>query len=315
MNTGLIDSGKQSCSLLLAEVRRLRRKIDRWFATRILPAGLANRRVRRTRHFRQWYRLPMNYVRIVELPLSLLLLDTSPTDRIVDLSSPKLLSLYLAAKGWRNLTIGDIEDYFVEDFRVYADLLRTELDVQLIDARNTPFADASLDRAFSISVFEHIPEMGDREAVQEVARVLKPGGVFVLTLPAFREYVEEWQTAKSYWDAHSITRPNGAVFYQRRYDETALHERFGGCGFDFEDIVYIAEQPIEEPRIGPNGQMLHNVYFVHQRINQQRFLRWKRRFPFYDYYPALAASKRLHYLTRNAADPNIRQVALKLRRQ
>jgi SAM-dependent methyltransferase len=310
-----VDGSSKRDSELLRNVVEGRRKLAKFFTRRILPLGLKYKRMRQTRHFREWWQLPMNYVRIVELPLALQLLETTPQDRILDLSSPKLLSLYLAACGWKKLTISDIDEYFVDDFRIYADLMRIDLDVRIIDARSIPLDDGSFDRAFSVSVFEHIPDMGDRTALQEVARVMKPGGVFVLTLPAFRQYVEEWQTAKSYWDVHSVQRSDGAVFFQRRYDACALSERFADCGFDFEEVVYIAERPIEEPRMGPNGRMLHNVYFLQQQFNRQRMLRWRRRLPLYMYYSSLSASKRYHYLTHDAADPNVRQVALKLRRK
>lgn len=299
---------------LLREVAQRRRQLERFFITRLLPSGLMRQSIWRTRHFREWYRTPMNYVRIVELPLALQLLDTSPQDRIVDLSSPKLLSLYLAANGWRHLTISDIDDYFIEDFRRFAALFRQEFDLQIIDARRIPLKDASLDKAFSISVFEHIPEMGDRQAVQEVARVIKPGGVFVLTLPAFREYVEEWKTSSSYWDSHSVKSPDGKVFFQRRYDAAALAERFGKCGFEFEEIIYIAEHPIEESRFGPDGRMIHNGSVIERKLGSRRFARLQRKIPLGDYWSHLTASNRCHYLTRSARDPNVRQVALKLRR-
>jgi SAM-dependent methyltransferase len=257
----------------------------------------------------------MNYVRLVELPLSLHLLETSPDDRVVDLSSPKLLSLYLAISGWKKLIISDIDDYFVADFRVFAECFRTNFDVRIIDARKISLPDASQDRVYSVSVFEHIPNMGDREALQEVARVLRPGGIFVLTLPAYSEYIEEWQTTKTYWDSHSIQRPDSTVFFQRRYDLSALQGRLGGCGFEFEEVIYVAERPIEEPRLGPNGRMLHNVYYLQERFQRERLWRWKRRIPLYPYYLSKLASKQYHYLTHDASDPNVRQVALKLRRQ
>jgi ubiquinone/menaquinone biosynthesis C-methylase UbiE len=47
------------------------------------------------------------------------------------------------------------------------------------DAQAMPFADDSFDAALMIDVIEHIPD--DRRAIAEVARVLRPGGRFVLT--------------------------------------------------------------------------------------------------------------------------------------
>lgn len=45
------------------------------------------------------------------------------------------------------------------------------------DAENLPFEDASFDVAIMDAVLEHVPDVG--KAFSEVARVLKPGGVFV----------------------------------------------------------------------------------------------------------------------------------------
>jgi ubiquinone/menaquinone biosynthesis C-methylase UbiE len=51
------------------------------------------------------------------------------------------------------------------------------------DARNLPFKSASFSTIISNSTFEHI-EIDDAPAVKEAARVLKKGGVFMLTVPS-----------------------------------------------------------------------------------------------------------------------------------
>ena len=62
----------------------------------------------------------MNYVRMIELPLTTILLDLKKESRILDISSPKLLSLCLGTNGFPNITISDVEDYFVGDFEIYS---------------------------------------------------------------------------------------------------------------------------------------------------------------------------------------------------
>lgn len=55
------------------------------------------------------------------------------------------------------------------------------------DAGKLPFEDARFDVAFSVYVLEHVADPGG--FVSEVARVLKPGGVFVSLTPNRRHYV------------------------------------------------------------------------------------------------------------------------------
>jgi SAM-dependent methyltransferase len=68
------------------------------------------------------------------------------------------------------------------------------------DAAHAPFRATSFDAVMAISVIEHIgighygdpnAEGGDREAVREVARILKPGGRSVITLPFGRPLTDD----------------------------------------------------------------------------------------------------------------------------
>jgi SAM-dependent methyltransferase len=84
-------------------------------------------------------------------------------------------------------------------------------------AYHLPFADGSFDAALSLDVLEHLQD--DRGAAREIARVLRPGGVAVVTVPAFR----------ALWSAH-----DEALDHLRRY---RLHEiedvlREAGLGID-----------------------------------------------------------------------------------
>jgi SAM-dependent methyltransferase len=49
------------------------------------------------------------------------------------------------------------------------------------NALNLPFKTDSIDVVTAFEVLEHLPD--DRQAVQEIARVLKPGGVFFFSVP------------------------------------------------------------------------------------------------------------------------------------
>jgi arsenite methyltransferase len=64
------------------------------------------------------------------------------------------------------------------------------VDIQDSDARRLPFADASFDVVLSSLVLHNIPsQAGRRQAVREIARVLKPGGyVALLDMRHTRDY-------------------------------------------------------------------------------------------------------------------------------
>lgn len=63
---------------------------------------------------------------------------------------------------------------------VTADLYRDNVDLKL-DLRRLDLPDASFDFVFASHVLEHIDD--DRQALREIHRVLKPGGVAVLPVP------------------------------------------------------------------------------------------------------------------------------------
>ena len=54
------------------------------------------------------------------------------------------------------------------------------------DAENLPFKDSAFTHVVSSEVLEHIPD--DKKAVNEVARIIKKGGDFILTFPHRKFY-------------------------------------------------------------------------------------------------------------------------------
>jgi SAM-dependent methyltransferase len=60
------------------------------------------------------------------------------------------------------------------------------LNVQQMDAGNMSFPDASFDIIFSRAVFEHLEN--PRDVLREVARVIRPGGVFYCLLHLYSSY-------------------------------------------------------------------------------------------------------------------------------
>jgi SAM-dependent methyltransferase len=298
---------------LLGSVRDRQKEIENFVFSSIIPK-VFDPSVRNTHHFREWFKTPMNYCRIMELPLTLELLDLDLNKKqtILDISSPKLLALYLAINGY-DILATDLEDYFIQDFDVFAQRFNVPLKTECFDATTISHEDNSFDRIFSVSVFEHIPDLGDVDAVKEVARVLKPGGIFVMTLPAYKNYLEEWLKGESfYW--RDKQRDDGSVFFQRRYTESTIKERFENLGLEIEEIIWIAEKPIKEPSLNQNGRLDHNVYYLESLPYVKSIKKLTPKVPLIPYFLYSYLSSKTHYLTKSFDDKNIRQVAIKFRK-
>ncbi len=88
------------------------------------------------------------------------------------------------------------------------------------DATAMPFPDASFDRVIAAEVLEHIPS--DQAAINEVARVLRPGGRAAITVPSWLPERICWRLSDDY---HNV--PGGHVrIFTRGELETKL-ERSG----------------------------------------------------------------------------------------
>ena len=72
---------------------------------------------------------------------------------------------------------------------------------------NLPYEDATFDLVVSFSTFEHIVEY--RKALSEVHRVLQPGGLFLLGMPAVNPVMEVGFHVIGFRDIdhHHVTRP------------------------------------------------------------------------------------------------------------
>jgi SAM-dependent methyltransferase len=88
------------------------------------------------------------------------------------------------------------------------------------DATVLPFADDSFDRVIAAEVFEHI--LDDQRAMNEVARVLRPGGVLAVTVPAWLPERICWGLSREY---HEV--PGGHVRIYTRLELEAKLRRAG----------------------------------------------------------------------------------------
>jgi SAM-dependent methyltransferase len=159
--------------------------------------------------------VPLDPSRYVELPWAWRELAAPPGSAVLDLASPKLLAVALARGGVRVTSV----DALPREIEAWRHLAGDEpnLSFEIADGRALPYADASFDHAYSISVLEHID--GDAQALRELARVLRPEGRLVLTMPHAREAFDEYRTSATYAEEAGTA---GRFLFQRWYDEARV---------------------------------------------------------------------------------------------
>ena len=89
------------------------------------------------------------------------------------------------------------------------------------NAEQLPFTDDQFDAVISLDTIEHVPD--HESAVKEIYRVLKPGGIFVMNVPAFA-----WL-----WGPHDI-----ALMHQRRYTKQDVSKLLISKGFKVQKLSY-----------------------------------------------------------------------------
>ena len=159
--------------------------------------------------------------------------------RVLDASSPKLLSLFFASKTSGQVYATDLDDekIFTRWKRFAGILGLRNYRVEYQDARKLSYPDDFFDFIYSISVIEHIPENGDHLALAEFRRVLKPTGTLVLEVPYRRTREDIFKTN----DSKGI--PSKTLqFYERHYDAAALKERLELTGLSIKKKVIMGER-------------------------------------------------------------------------
>jgi SAM-dependent methyltransferase len=208
--------------------------------------GLHLLRRRRVARALRYLVVPVNYWRSLEYRLALEEGAFLPGDRVLDIGSPKLLSLWVAERVGASVVATDIEEYFAEEYALLRQARRVapeRLRLGVEDGRRLSFPDASFDKVYSISVLEHIPDDGDSACVREIARVLAPGGRCVLTVPFWPGARVDWREPDFYWSGASVDGGAGKTFFQRRYGEAELHERLiAASGLRLAKLRFVGER-------------------------------------------------------------------------
>ncbi|HSJ73441.1 MAG TPA: class I SAM-dependent methyltransferase, partial [Miltoncostaeaceae bacterium] len=158
----------------------------------------------------------------------------------LDVSSPKLLASLLRHEGRGRWTASDLLPDEVARWRV----LDPALDLRVEDARALSFAEGSFDAIASVSVIEHVEGDGDRTAMAEMWRVLRPGGVLHLTTNVAARAHDVLTGRPVYGGAVAAGGPH---FFERRYSARSLRERLLGLPWEVEAEEYAVERrPVHE---------------------------------------------------------------------
>ncbi len=167
---------------------------------------------------------PVSMVRYLEFPF---VYRNLRAGEILDVSSPRLLSLYVASKHPdARITVLNPDSRDLDRTRKVAkrervgDQLRLELaGVDAVFGERNRY-----DTIYAVSVVEHIAGAYDeREAVSQLWPALKPGGRLILTVPTDRTFRTEYRDRDLYGTAEPDAE--GKFFFARFYDEDAIQER------------------------------------------------------------------------------------------
>ena len=203
---------------------------------------------------------PIDFVRWREFDFALRAVKqfAPAPDQVLDISSPKLLPLTIASQvRGCSVVATDILEREVNWVRGAGERLNlSKMTARVEDARRLRFGDNRFDLVTSISVIEHIaPESGGEiPAMQEIARVLAPGGVAIITVPFSRTYFADYQAGNVYERTSSDGEP---IFFQRFYDLNMLMTNIvAASGLELASLQFIEERHFSD---NPRRRVAHYV--------------------------------------------------------
>lgn len=156
------------------------------------------------------------------------------------------------------------EQAFYKRFRElkHIEYTTTDLNSPLADVKadicNLPFTDNEYDIIFCNHVLEHIPN--DTKAMQEIYRVLKPGGMAILQIP-------QDLNRETTFEDDSITDPQERARIFGQYDHVRIYgrdyfEKLRSIGFKVDEVNYtsiLSKEDVTQYCLAP-GEILPVCY-------------------------------------------------------
>ncbi|MGH9343592.1 MAG: class I SAM-dependent methyltransferase [Terriglobia bacterium] len=154
--------------------------------------------------------------------------STDGISRILDVGSPKCFGLYLAFHYKLEVHLTDIDRASIDEAKVLWSAIEKRAKGSAVfsvqDARLLNYPDQTFDIVYSMSVIEHIEgSTADSEAMRELSRTLKPGGLLAATMPIGEKYVEQERIGLQ--GSARVTKDERPYFFQRIYTPMAVAER------------------------------------------------------------------------------------------
>jgi SAM-dependent methyltransferase len=158
------------------------------------------------------------------------LLRLRPGDRVLDLGCGAGRHAFEAARRGARVVAADVDLAELKDVRQLLESMAADGELAPPgtgwgvggDALRLPFPDGAFDAVIASEVMEHLDD--DRGAAAELARVLRPGGILAVTVPAWLPERVCWALSDEY---HAPFVAGGHV---RVYTEPALRRRLREAG-------------------------------------------------------------------------------------
>jgi SAM-dependent methyltransferase len=189
-----------------------------------------------------------DFFRFLEHGLMYEHLDLRSENRVLDVGAGySIFPLFLASQRQYEVHIIDNEaalpgvkafhERKLKKLGLMKELHEGKVAVELQDARRLSYPAASFDRIVCISMINVVPQAGDSEIMKEIGRVLRPGGLAIVSFPYGPAYEE---------------RPSApwCPYFTRTYDEAAIDDRLlAPSGLSEVARRYFGEWPVHVSRM------------------------------------------------------------------
>ena len=170
-----------------------------------------------------------------------------PEGRILDVGcGPGIMLAYLLSSGYEVFGVDNSEEMIAECRRTLGADTSANTSVGTIESLDFP--DSFFDAVTCMGVVEYIPD--DAIAVKEIARVTKPGGTIIITLPnvlsPYRVW-DKWVYRKATMPVKKLIGRKTNSVWNKEYTAASYRDLLNAYGLVVTDVVYYAFKIIPSP--------------------------------------------------------------------